>query len=635
MYLTWRQRLEQSPSLGDFHNWPAIDPLVVDPKHRKGFMRNREMVARALAGDTLVRIAMDYGIDSSRLTQLLNRCLGGDETVPPPLQGGLLPGKRLRTSIRRAPLGRVGQRRGARCAFGHLLAVVPGLDAYLDQQLKGDEGDRAYGQNTTPQVYHKAFIRYLKSQNWPSDCYPFTEAAEGYETLRRDLHRRRLLHTKPRISKRVILPAVAPVMVGRHLQADEHSVHAHEHVVLQLNDAWEPLRLSRISLMVACDVASDAYLGYTLALTGAPTQDDVLALFEQLRQPWQPLTLSTPGLGYPPGAQFPNGLLPEVCDFPMGVVHLDNALVHTSQVLREAICHRGGSCLNWGLIKQPKARHVIEFAFARLGIDIRRLKSTTGSHMQDPDRESAKLWKDVPVISLRALEEVISVHMATHNCTPQGALGGQTPLQIFQYQMAHFPLPLRVDEGNQQESLFVHYRWVTVHRAKSERRHHYIHLEKVRYSGLGLQRSEFIGKKIQVRFDRRDIRVLQAYSPSGEYLGELLAPKSWRRFPHGVTTRKRINKLVRQHKLQSPDWLGGYFDYLLQNRTLPKTALEIVRVYREFGQQIEFTPPAPDPNFTNTDPPIERADRATASEILPWHPAMALNRTLPRNSNRK
>ena len=64
-------------------------------------------------------------------------------------------------------------------------------------------------------------------------------------------------------------------MVGRHLQVDEHSVHAHQHVVLHMNDAWEPLRLSRISLTVACDVASDAYLGYTLALTGAPTPDDL------------------------------------------------------------------------------------------------------------------------------------------------------------------------------------------------------------------------------------------------------------------------------------------------------------------------------------------------------------------------
>lgn len=635
MHFTWRQRLEQSPSLADFRIWPAIDPLTVDPKHRKRFMRNREMVARALAGEALKQIAADYSIDASRLTRLLNRCLGGDETVPPPLQGGLLPGKRLRAAQRRAPLSRVTQRRGARCAFGHLLAVVPGLDAYLDQQLKGDEKDRPYGQNITPQAYHKTFIRYLKSQRWPSDCYPFTEESEGYETLRRDLNRRRLLHTKPRISKRVILPAVAPIMVGRHLQVDEHSVHAHQHVVLHMNDAWEPLRLSRISLTVACDVASDAYLGYTLALTGAPTQDDVLALFEQLRQPWQPLTLSTPGLAYPPGAQFPNGLLPEVCDLPLGIVHLDNAMVHTSQVLREAICHRGGSCLSLGLIKQPKARHVIEFAFARLGIDIRRLKSTTGSHTQDPDKESAKLWKDVPVISLHALEEVISVHLATHNCTPQAALGGQTPLQIFQYQLANFPLPLQLTPDNTRESLFINYRWVTVHRAKSERRHQYVHLEKVRYSGLGLQCSELIGKKIQLKFDRRDIRTVQAYSPSGEYLGELLAPKSWRRFPHGITTRKRINKLVRQHHLQSPDLLGGYFDYLLQNRTLPKTALEIIRVYREFGQPIEFKPPGPDPNIAHTEPPIERADRATSSEIPPWHPSMATRRTPPTTSSHK
>lgn len=71
MQLSWRQRLEQQPSLQVFREWPFIDVLTLPPNKRRQFLRNQQMVAQALTELPLNQIAARHRVAASLLTRLL------------------------------------------------------------------------------------------------------------------------------------------------------------------------------------------------------------------------------------------------------------------------------------------------------------------------------------------------------------------------------------------------------------------------------------------------------------------------------------------------------------------------------------------------------------------------------------
>ena len=87
---------------------------------------------------------------------------------------------------------------------------------------------------------------------------------------------------------------------------------------------------------------------------------------------------------------------------------------------------------------------------------------------------------------------------------------------------------------------------------------------------------------MEIRFDYRDIRVLRVYTLTGEYLGEVRAPRPWQRYAHGVKTRQYIHKYCSVNKRKMKDPLSEFFWLQLQRKNQPKAALEIVRLYREY-----------------------------------------------------
>ena len=46
MYLSWRERLEQSPSYKNFNNWPYIDLYDLPQSKRRNFNRNCRIITR-------------------------------------------------------------------------------------------------------------------------------------------------------------------------------------------------------------------------------------------------------------------------------------------------------------------------------------------------------------------------------------------------------------------------------------------------------------------------------------------------------------------------------------------------------------------------------------------------------------
>lgn len=598
MRLTWRKRLEQQPSLMDLNEWPKIDALDLARNKRAVFLRNQKIIAQALAQIPLKKIASTHQVDPSLITHLLNRALGGDNDEMPPLTKALIPRFRLTSGYRHKVLSTLAAPAGDAHSLNHLLETVPGLQQYLKKLLQMFLSHARRGQNLRVNIFHKAFLRFLRQSHWPSDCHPFTTQSLGYESIRRYFHTQLNLLAEPTESIRIILPSRKPVSIFSEMEIDEHTVDCNGSVVVSLNGLWEPLRLARVSLVAAREVTTSAVLAAVLILRGSVSRDDILALLAHLTTPWISPELKTPGLQYPPGIYMPTALGEDFRRPAYGIFRFDNAMVHRASDVRDFICDELGATLNLGIPKYPLARVLIESAFKDLNLTIHRLPSTTGSHANDPVKEPAYQHKTAPVVSIKTLEEIILVHIANMNRKALGNLGSASPIEVMQAQMASHWVPLRPELALRHANPNIARAKVPVCFESSQHRRPWVNFAHLRYDAPRVLDASMRKKDIWVEFDRRDIRELKAFTLEGEILGTLYAPRTWLRFPHSLMTRNLIFKLKKTEDMNMEDPFGTYFDYLLKHRSVPTEALELVRFNREIG---DFAAPI---NQEPTDPPI-------------------------------
>ncbi|MBE8717508.1 hypothetical protein C4F51_09930 [Cellvibrio sp. KB43] len=421
-------------------------------------------------------------------------------------------------------------------------------------------------------------------------------------------------------------PRNIPDVIFQDIEIDEHTVDCHGSIVIIINDKWEPLRVSRITLISARDVASAAILAVVLVL-GTPSKDDLLALFAALTRAWQNLTLTAPGLTYPPREAMPTALGRSFIRPAYGVIRFDNAMIHRAIAVRDYVCDQLGATFNLGFPKYPLARVLIEGAFKNLNLTIHRIPSTTGSSPVDPLKEPEQHAKKAPLISIKVLEEAIHLHMAHLNQKPLGNLGGVAPIDLMRHQMANHWIPLRPTCAVENINPMKDSRVVPVHFSRKERRRPWVNFAYLSYEAAGVLSAVKQGVKIRIEFDRSDLRLLEAFNLKGEHLGTLRAPRNWQRFPHGLSTRKKIMNLIKIKAIQSDDPFGSYFDYLLCRRTLPTSALELVRVSREFGDYPQML----SPNNRPIEAPLSPIKKTESASIKPdaipdWSPNMVVKR---------
>ena len=583
MYLNWRQRLNQQPQLNKMDNWPVISVLFLKKPNRKKFIRNYKIIVSVLAGETLKETAVKYDVSSSTVNYLLNRCLAGIENVDPPLTAALVPGNRLVKGERKKKLSSLERSQGCRGSFQYLIRNVPNLRNHLDNLLSNHIKRTKYGQNLNPKFFHKAFLQYLIDKNWPKNKYPFDQTSLAYESARKYFHQRiKELSVPKQRKKQITITRKLPKYAYQDIQIDSQLLDINSSIYIELSSELIPLRMSRITLFLAKDVATDAIISYHLWLTKSPNQYDLLNLIEGIHRPWKPLKLSTPGLKYVPGSCLPTGLQDSFQRASIGILRLDNALCHLADTVKNYVCSKLNATLNYGLPGQPKKRNFVEYAFRLISSELNRFPSTTGSHPKDPIKETRENIKHPPILTINALEEALSILITAHNVHPQGRLGGSSPIDLLQHQMSKGLIRTSSAQPKTTTSPFNQRRKVNLHWYRHEGRTPHINFEGIRYSNKhNFEKYAAKASKIVIEFDPRDIRSVTAYSENGKRLGILHAEESWQKFPHSITTRKRIKQLIRSQKLKSVDPLASYFSYLLNEKHLPKNATEIVRLSRE------------------------------------------------------
>lgn len=577
MWIDWRRQLDTQPKLRDFANWPHIDIDDIPQIKRRHFLRNKEIVAGALKNKKLTTVAAENNVSPSFVTHVLQRCLGSDDSSEPELTKALIPYAAPKQRKRRSPIGAFGSPASNNCGLTYLFENVPNLKSQLDEAILAYVQDKPYAQNLTPKYFHKEFLRILADSEWPTDLYPYTTVSQGYESLRRYYHKQ--VDEARRVKRkrtRVVNPIDKTTIPFEEIEIDEQVIDQNTSICFDLFGQTETLRLSRCSLVLAIDVATGARLAWKLALTKHPTAEDILAVIKAINSPWEPLELTTPGISYTLGACTPAGLGAPFDRIAPRKFKLDNAMSHHAGIVRSFICGELAATLNLGLPGEPKTRHDVEHAFKLVSEIQHRYKSTTGSNPNDTRKESQKNSKSPPRLTLRALEEILSISLTGFNTSPQQTLGNLTPIEYIQ-QFSDHPYALLGMAGKPIPNPFTRTEIVSLHMGAKEKRTPYINFAYAKYSDNCLSTVPIGTKKLRIRYDSRDIRELEAYSLDGNFIGVLPIPSSWRNHPLSLDLRKRIHKASKKDKYAMPDSFAGQFRYLLDHKHLPTTALELAR----------------------------------------------------------
>lgn len=582
--MSWRERLVREPGLTDLNRWPQIDRATLPRKHRKGFLTNQRIVAQMLKGARGCVVAESLGLTKGYVSQVMSRCLGGDLEQSAALTPALIPYHRLTAPTRRAALPSLSECSGTMGAFNALLEALPDVKATVDNKILADHKRTTFSERLTPSGLHQSFLQLLTEANWPRDRYPFTSDSQGSESLRRYFRHRQTELQTPKPGKHPITDLEASISRHRALatvQIDEHAMDLVCNVAIEFNDELIELRLQRCSLLLAIDVATECILGFELRPSRAPNQDDILALFDRCLTPRPTPDILTPGFDQLVFAATPAELVPAwpLC---IGTVQFDNAWIHHSHSVEDFLSKTMGATLSFGLPGQPKTRWLVEHVFDYLERKLgHRFDSTTGSHPQDPKRESARNVKRVPALSYHSLVEAIHLVISAFNYRSRPHLAGMSPIALFQRHLKQHWVPWTpggVDFGWQ---LFQSSKVLTIHRLAREQRGPYVQFCYCRYSGDGLLTLSPKDTQVVVQVDRRDIRTLSASTLDGRPLGRLVPPRSWRRFAHTQATRQFLFKQHRGHLDRNVDPITGYFLDLLSQTSTPRIAAHILAVYQE------------------------------------------------------
>lgn len=581
MRITWKDRLRENPRLIDVSAWPALDPSLIPHKRRKQYLRNVRVVTQVLSGVSVTEAAKVGGLSPGRVTQLLDRCLGGDSESPPALRRGLWPHKLVADHEAAGP----GDGR-----FTKLMNDVPGLRLGLDQMLLDRLKDKAWAQVPSPATYHALFKSLLAKAGVSLGAYPYNTASLAYESVRRDLHSRWTLLCQAHKSRRQTFtrpPHMGEVRwVYDRIEIDEQLVDCETSTVdiqLSLGQQLPPLRLPRFTVLTAVDVSTDCILGFKIALTAHPRQNDLLALLYQCVNRWPERDIKANGMKLLPGAGFPNTDPQLPLPLPREIA-LDNAWMHHAHSVESFVTQELGATISYGRPQCPTVRQTIETCFNRLNQHLsHRLTSTTGSSVTDPKRESKKNRKAIPVMSLPDFEDALYVTFAESNHQTRARLASASPLEALRHQVEQTYLIEVDDDRRVGWNPFKVTKQVKVHDLSKPKRKPYITFEYERYKGPGLLALPNSESKVFIRYDRRDIRRVDAFTAGGQSLGELHCPGSWQSYPHSVETRRHLYKTHRDLMRRSQDFLTDYFSHLRAQLSNPTDVANFLRTYEEFA----------------------------------------------------
>ncbi|MDC8640412.1 hypothetical protein [Xanthomonas hortorum] len=459
-------------------------------------------------------------------------------------------------------------RRGHAGLFVQLMSEHPDLYNYVKKQSLARPKESA---SSVAKAIHQNFLKSCAKVRGPHE-YPFAVNSQGRPALANTIRRIRQLHRVAPAAQEAAdaadnygFPLIAqPSSSGRLRPYEEVEQDGHNgdfYFVVKMPGSqgdWIYTTPMRLWLLLIIDRASRAIIGYAYRLgsTNYPAVS-VMRSFVHMLTPWQPMTLTLPGLAYKTGAGFPSGVVPGLAGLLPDLVCFDNAKANIARLTVLGLCDSLGVTLNFGRAGSATARSFVE----RLNLTLethgfRRLPGGFNPKGPKEERERALKAAEAHPLELHQLEQVIDVLLANYNADPHESLMGRSPNEYLQLWARTSTSPRRQSADSQllARSLTRVEYVKRLRGGPSTGRSPYVELMDARYSNDVVRRMvDSVGKPIRLIADiDGDFRLLRGYLLEGNQridLGVLKAAPPWHLTPHTLEQRKMILTAKRAGKI--------------------------------------------------------------------------------------
>lgn len=574
-----RRKVEQFSSTREINpkNWASVLEDALSPDERELYLKRKHAIDLYFAEESLDVIKDKTGVVRSELYRFLERCFTLDPNGQEWGYRALIPRKRV-------------ERDGESGLFQQFLTKNPTIKNHIDEWFLNRKRKNLQPIKGLKEI-HADFVRLCRESNIPISEYPMNtktiarqslyrylkslEAMNFYQASKRygDESARKI---KSNPSKRnTSMPQINRPY--QRVQFDGHRIDAMFviHFTTPLGDQITEI-LDRLWLLAIIDEATRAILGYLISYGAEYSSYDVVKCIENAIIPWKPIQLSIPGLSYPNGAGFPSGLIEQAKWAVWDEFLVDNGQANLATIVKKTITEKVGAHMNPGPIEMPEKRGIIERFFRRLEENgFHRFPNTTGSNPDDPRRQEPEKNARRFDITVKELEEITEVIIASYNNTPHEALYGLTPLEAMRQRMEK-GMPVRyLKEEFRDEYTFATLKITRkVNGSIKHGRRPYINYEGAEYTNEVLARMfDLTGEQLHLVVNMNDLRYVKAYFDDGSEFGILAASGKWGLTPHTLQMRKHINKLKNDRILEfgyNDDPVQIYLNYLSEKATTNK-----------------------------------------------------------------
>lgn len=436
--------------------------------------------------------------------------------------------------------------------------VCEGLRAYLDKNAKRKSGGEA---GIRHKSVHTEFLRLCEVNDPDKVRWPFTSRRRAAGSLRTYVchylknNYDRIVATqygdkaatksKAGTGHESRLVACMPFDI---VEMDEHAAGFIGSVKIQTPEGTRILDAGRLTLLLLADRHKGLILAFKVIFRDDANSGDVLDVLHAAM-------VGEPGYAHRKADEAAVRPLVDLeqrfgwCGF--NCLLLDNALIHLADEVVSRTMALCGCSVNFGPVKTPSRRQLVERIFNTLErAGFKRLRTTTGSGPLDPKKQRPEeearrsTLTDTEIVQLVAkLVQKFNTDIGKHNLAASpfqrmaSLISGE---EKGQYLFPFLP-PLQPGEADLSKLVI---RVQVKGNQKTGRRPHFSFLEADYTSKEIAERWDLIDEWIVLHVNRSNIRMIPAFH-NGKPLEICMAGGRWRWSDHSIDLRRYINQLTR------------------------------------------------------------------------------------------
>ncbi|CAD1792107.1 hypothetical protein XSP_002177 [Xanthomonas euroxanthea] len=546
---------------------PSLEGL--DAAETKRFYSLKEAITDYVHGARITQLLQAKSIWREVFYRAYDKCVALDGRGMPIGWVGLLPYLEIQPRQRRKPLPK-HQSKGLAGALAQFLRqnsdIAAALESYLLLNAKRKPGGEA---GVRHKSVHMEFLRLCEAKDPDMQSWPFTSRRRGAGAVREFTKAFLIQHYDAIVVTQYGYKAATKAKTGNGhgsrlvacmpmdiVEMDEHAMGCIGTVRIETTEGFRFLDAGRMTLLLLVDRHKGWIMAFKVIFREAANAGDAMDVLHAG-------VLGEPDWAHRKDGQLATRPLADLddrfgwCGF--NCLLLDNALIHLADELVSRVMSLSGCAVNFGPMKTPARRQLVERIFNELErAGFKRLPQTTGAGPQDPRRQKAEEAARACILSEREIVTLVSNLLRNFNEKMGKANLAASAAQRMhalicgperdQYQFPFLP-PLREGEADLSKSIIT----VPIRGNKGTGRRPYFSFLEVDYTNQAMAKDWTLldeQVELQLHVARTNIRFIEAFCRQRP-LGICQAGGRWRWSDHSIDLRRQINQLLREGYIEN------------------------------------------------------------------------------------